>query len=167
MRRRSFPVALVSAFALAPLACTRESPTVPSEPPAATVLFTYRSPVPLSPPPLTDPELRAAETGCVHHYAASGGVYVLQGSWSPEARFGDPAGDCHEGCTLVVTDVPVGVEQVVRMQDLNLCHVAPLDAPFAFRTLLANGVELTRVVDHPSGLRGAAFRVAGSGAVTP
>lgn len=147
--------------------CGGGAPSRPSPPPVATVRITYRSHVPESPPPLTDPELLAAEAGCVHHYSAVGGVYVLEGSWSERARYRNPEGECHRGCTFEVPGVPVGVEHAARVLDLGLCHVAPFEEPFTLRTILANGVELTRIVDHPSGLRGVAFRVAADGAVTP
>jgi hypothetical protein len=156
-------LALLSVVSLVS-ACGGSAPETPGElPPLAAVLFTYRSVVPPPPTPPPDP---GAVVGCVHHFSAVGGFYVLEGSWTSE-HFRNPAGDCHDGCTLVVSDVPTDSEHVVRMIDLGLCEVDPTQDPFASHVLLANGVELTRIVDHPSGMRGAAFTVERDGTVRP
>lgn len=152
--------------------CSGGSPTAVDmrrspEPLVAAVLFTYRSPVPRGQPPPADPEIAGSSLGCVHHYSAMGGGYVLNGSWFPNTTFRNPEGDCHEGCAFVVAGVPVGTFQVVRVWDLNLCNVDPSIPPLSYRTIMANGVELTRVIDHPSGMRGAAFAVSVDGKVTP
>jgi hypothetical protein len=162
MRTFRFAVALVSGLASA--ACDGTRPAAPEESArVAAVLFTYRSIVSLPPPVPPDP---GAVVGCVHHFSAVGGFYALQGSWT-SSTFRNPAGECATGCTVVVADVPTDSEHVVRMLDLGLCEVDPLRDPFAYHVLLANGVELTRVVAHASGLRGVAFTVAPDGTVRP
>lgn len=134
----------------------------PPAPTATTVTFRYVSPVPPGASP-ADPE---GVTGCAHHWApVAGAGPTIRGSWSE--TFHRPTSTSGEETRIVVPDVPVGPEHAVQVWDLGLCNVDPSREPVSFHTLFANGVALTRVVQHPSGLEGVAFTVAPDGTVAP
>ena len=161
---RFWRIAAVAGSVLPCLAsCGSSTPTQPDPPSVATVTFSYHSPVALGEPP-TDPE---NVTGCVHHYSAMGGSFVLSGSWSPDTLYRDVQGDCHQSCTFSISGVPTGREQVVRMWDLGMCNLNATAPPLSFVNITANGVALSRVVEHPSGMRGVAFTLEANGSVAP
>lgn len=107
----------------------------------------------------------AVVTGCLHHFAPiAGSGPAFQGSWSQQVLHSVPAGTVFQ---TLAPDVPVGREQVVRVYDLDLCGFAGFSEPAAVRIVRANGVLLTRVARHGSGLEGAAFTVGPDGVVRP
>jgi hypothetical protein len=143
-------------------ACSSDNPTtVSSGPTAVPVTFHYVSAVPVNLPAPSDPDY----TGCVHHYSAFGGSFVLEGSWAPNARY--PHLDCAPACSVLVPEVPVGEEHVVFMRDLSLCKLHPSAPPISYENLSANRVTLSRIVDHRTGVRGLAFTVTRDGTVHP
>lgn len=143
--------------------CGSSTPVQPELPTVAMVTFSYHSPVAPGQPP-SDPE---NVTGCVHHYSAMGGSFVLSGSWSPDTLYRDFQGDCLQSCKFSIAGVPTDREHVVRMWDLGMCNVNATQPPLSFVNITADGVALSRVVDHPSGLRGVAFTLLADGSVTP
>jgi hypothetical protein len=68
---------------------------------------------------------------------------------------------------IAAPDVPIAVEHVVYVVDLAMCYVTTPASYVSYRRIFANGVELTRIVRHASGMEGVAFRVGRDGTVIP
>jgi hypothetical protein len=109
----------------------------------------------------TDAEVAASFPACV-----AGVEHThIHPSWRAFARI--DLTDAGDRWTVTFSDVPAGVRQRFRINDPNVCSENSTGA--VTRSISANGVALTDVVDTPgSGTEpGVAFTAAADGTVTP
>ena len=109
-----------------------------------------------------DEAVRAAYPQCVSRV----GRTHIHPSWRSFGRVNLIAMGAGEW-RIVFDDVPVGIENRIRISDSNACDTDPNGA--STENVLANGTLLTRVVETPGEgpEPGLAFRVAADGVVTP
>ena len=109
-----------------------------------------------------DPAVAAQFPGCVQ---GVGQTHIHPG-WRGFSRV-DMSATPPDRWEITFEDVPVGIENRIRVSDPNVCAENSTGA--ATRGVSANGVTLVRIVDTPgSGTEpGFAFAVAADGTVTP
>ncbi len=153
MRTRTLALVLATA-----VACDGDPAGTDTDPATdtATVRFVYAAST------TTDPDVAASFPSCVQ---GVGRTHIHPG-WRGFSRVDMTAvGD--DRWEVAFDDVPVGVENRIRVSDPNVCAENPTGA--ATRGVSANGVVLDRIVDTPgTGVEpGLAFSVAADGTVTP
>lgn len=109
-----------------------------------------------------DPAVAAQFPSCVQ---GVGQTHIHSG-WRGFSRV-DMSATPPDRWEITFEDVPVGIENRIRVSDPNVCAESSTGA--ATRGVSANGVTLVRIVDTPgSGTEpGFAFTVAADGSVTP
>lgn len=122
----------------------------------ATVAFVYAAPT------TTDPAVAAQFPACVQGV----GQTHIHPSWRGFVRV-ELTAEGSDRWTVTFDDVPVAIENRIRVSDPNTCAQNATGA--STTGVSANGVTLTRVVDTPgSGTEpGLAFTVDGDGIVVP
>jgi hypothetical protein len=146
----------LSILAASGIACDSDDPPDPIGPETTAVIIAYVAPT------MTDPDIAADFPVCVNGV----GRTHVRPSWRSFQRFDlAPATDVR--WQIVLSDVPVGQQVIIRVNDPNACDTDANGA--TTENVFANGVELTRVVDTPgNGTEpGLAFTVSGDGEVTP
>ncbi len=153
--RRNLPLAAF--LALVAVGCGDGGGTgaaAPQQGAATSVTFVYQAAIAL------DPQVAASFPDCV---AAVGQTHIHP-SWEGYAHVNMTAAGDH--WTVTFSDVPVGVRELIRLNDPNLCS-AENPSGVATLNVFANGVGLSQVVVTPGADPALAFTAAADGTATP
>jgi len=152
--RRNLPLAAFLALVAVGCGDGGESAAAPQQGAATSVTFVYQAATAL------DQQVAASFPDCVAAVAHT----HIHPSWEGYAQVNmTPAGD---HWTLTFSDVPVGIRDLIRVNDPNLCSVQN-PTGVATLNLFANGAGLSQVVVTSGADPALAFTVAADGTATP